>query len=432
MSRTPTLLGMRSLVALSAAMFSLSYVGSVRAEDSDQSASAAEQTERADDEANRTTTANDQTDSGRGENQPQRSVVVDTTQQAAQGGQSQPSVQTLPAPVVPVPATPSVQGQVDANAQNRLNNQNALDAQSNASAHTNLGAQQNGQQLPSAQRPGLQSNQTVDSQINGQALDQQSANQPLVGQQQLGIEFDPPNAIQTNQVPNNGLVIRTIQPNSIFFNSGLRQGDVLLSIDNRPILNQMEFGRLVTTYHTQRIPLLVQRDGQQQTIYFNRPANFAIADQPSAPRSQAMLGVTFDSARGGAAVVRAVMPGSPAGLAGIMSGDVITALDGQPVLAAHEIVSLIASKVPGEQISVDFARQQSTIRAQTVLVARSEPVRHSVGYAPQPLPTTIYRTDVPRTNYYYGRPVRPGDADRDGRVWDGDGRLPRRAYRNRY
>jgi S1-C subfamily serine protease len=419
MTRTPILLGMQTLVAISAATFALSYVGSVLAEDSNQSASAAEQAERADDEANRTTTADQQADSNRGdsENQSERSVVTDTTQQAAQADQTQGSAQTLPAPVVPAPATPSVQGQVDANAQDRLSNQNALDAQNSASTQTNLGAQQNSQQLPNAQQPG-----------------QQEPSQQVT--QQLGIEFDPRSfnqhsAIQANQVPNNGLVIRTIQPNSLFFNSGLRQGDVLLSIDNRPILNQTEFGRLITTYQTQRIPLLVQRDGQQQTIYFNRPANFAIADQPSTPRSRAILGVTFDSAKGGAAVVRAVIPGSPAELAGMMPGDVITALDGEPVLASHEVVSLIASKAPGEQISVDFVRQQSTIRAQTVLAARSEPVRHSVGYAPQPVPTNIYRTDVPRTNYYYGRPVRPGDADRDGRVWDGDGRLPRRAYRNR-
>jgi membrane-associated protease RseP (regulator of RpoE activity) len=183
----------------------------------------------------------------------------------------------------------------------------------------------------------------------------------------------------------------------------------------------------------------VLRDGRQQTIYFDRPANFAIANQPSLPRSQAVLGVTFDSTMGGAAVVRTVMPGSPAEQMGIIPGDVITALNGQPVAAAHEVVNIIASMAPGEQLSVDIARQQSTIRVQTVLAARSEPVRYSVGYAPQPLPTTVYRTDVPRTVYYYDRPVRysdrpvrPGDADRDGRVWDGDGRLPRRVYRYRW
>ena len=149
---------------------------------------------------------------------------------------------------------------------------------------------------------------------------------------------------------------------------------------------------------------------------------------------------------GGAAVVRAVTPNSPAEQAGIMSGDVITGLNGQPVSAANEVVRMIGGMQPGQQVAIDLSREQQKLRTDAVLAARAEPLRHSVGYPPQPtvhpLPANAPNTVVVPGNATYDlrpvspgannvvRPLRPGDADRDGRILDGDGRLPRRV-RNR-
>lgn len=300
----------------------------------------------------------------------------------------------------------NTQAQQHTQAQQRLNvgQQSAV-----PQAQTNLNTQSN---LNTRLQPGQVQ---AGGQLSAQALDQR-----------LGLQFD--NAVRTGQ----GLAIGTIQPNSVFYSSGLRQGDVLMSIDNRPIANQAEFTNLITTYPQTRVPLIVMRNGQRQTIYFDRPADFVTYGQPVVS-SQAILGVTFDSSKGGAAVIRSITPDSPAEQAGIMIGDVISGLNGQPILAAHEVVDMIAAMQPGQQVTIDLARGQQKLQTSAVLAARSAPVRHSVGYAPdttiQPVPVPagpVIRDDRVRT-----LPVRPGDPDGDGRLLDGDGRVPRRVLNDR-
>jgi hypothetical protein len=353
---------------------------------------------------------------------------------------------------------------------NQLDNQDSTSNKPSASNNVQQPAQPSGaagQQTPPVPQPATQNapqattlpapagttNQSPNSSLNQRPADhpanmrepqrdqagslQQSpsGNQSL--DQQLGIEFEQSQTLQTNPpsaqvngLSRDGLTIRTIQPQSVFFDSGLRPGDVILSIDNRPILNQSEFSRIVTTYHSQQIPLVIMRGGRQQTIFLTRPQEFAVAQrQPGITSGQAMLGVSMDARIPDAAIVSRVAPASPAERAGLQPGDMIIALNNQPIGSSHQVVQIIASMAPGQQVSLDIARQQSQFQVDAVLAQRRQPVRHSVGYAPQPVPT-LERTYAPRFIDEV-RPIRPGDADRDGRVLDGDGRLPRRIYRSR-
>jgi S1-C subfamily serine protease len=337
------------------------------------------------------------------------------------------------------PEAPAASASAGAN----LNSQGQAQVQGSTGAGAQLNTQN--QPLPSGRATGAQQPLNTDqrsnatqgqAQLNAGQPGSLSANGQLSAQaldQRLGLEFDDVNRSAVNRAANQGLAIRTIQPNSVFYSSGLRQGDVLLSVDNRPFVNRTEFSRVIATYPQNRVPLMVMRNGQRQTIYFNRPADFVAYDQPTV-QSQAVLGVTFDSSRGGGAVIRAVTPNSPAEQAGIMSGDIITGLNGQPVLAANEVIEMIAAMQPGQQVTIDIARQQQKIRTDAVLAARSTAVRHSVGYAPDPAvqPVPIPGDPVIRENRTYrALPVRPGDPDRDGRVLDGDGRIPRRVLNDR-
>jgi hypothetical protein len=346
-------------------------------------------------------------------------VAPDANQSPSNAAQPAPSNSSQPS-TLPAPANPNDQGELPNNQQNQLPDTTLN--QPPANQPSNMREPQR-EQLQGDQQLGNQSNLQVD--------------------QQLGIEFDQVQAPQRNQpsaqvngLTQSGLTIRTIQPQSVFFDSGLRPGDVLLSVDNRPIANQFEFNRLITTYHTQRIPLIVMRNGQQQTVYFNRPANFASQgpdmrhQQHAFRRGQAVLGVSLDFRVPDAAIVTQVTPASPAERAGLQPGDMIIALNNQPIGSSHQVVQTIASMAPGQQVSLDISRQQSQFQVDAILAQRPQPVRHSVGYAPLPLPTVVERTYAPRFVDEV-RPIRPGDADRDGRVLDGDGRLPRRIDRIR-
>jgi serine protease Do len=67
-------------------------------------------------------------------------------------------------------------------------------------------------------------------------------------------------------------------------------------------------------------------------------------------------------------VVNSVLPGSPAGLAGLRTGDIITRFDGHPVEAEKEedlgaFQRLVASVQPGEQAPVEMLREGKPTRA---------------------------------------------------------------------
>jgi S1-C subfamily serine protease len=58
---------------------------------------------------------------------------------------------------------------------------------------------------------------------------------------------------------------------------------------------------------------------------------------------------------GDGALVAEVVPGGPAEDAGLQQGDVVTAIDGQPVSSAEDLVNAIAGHEPGDQVTLELA-----------------------------------------------------------------------------
>jgi hypothetical protein len=226
----------------------------------------------------------------------------------------------------------------------------------------------------------------------------------------IGIHFGVPTG--------RGLVIDMIDRNSVFFGSGLRRGDVLISLHGRPIRSQAEFVQWVHTHPGERIPVVVLRDGRQQTVYITYDEAMMPQDhqvyrpvQPQVAGAQPFLGVMFDVQAPDAAIVRDVTPGSPAEHAGLRPGDMIVALNGQRVSSYQHAIQVIRMMRPGDQLMIDFSRRV-TDQTQALLGNRpGEPVRTAT--APDqryeqdvaPMPEPIYRDrpgDVP-----------PGEFDRE-------------------
>jgi putative serine protease PepD len=75
----------------------------------------------------------------------------------------------------------------------------------------------------------------------------------------------------------------------------------------------------------------------------------------------AYLGITIaDTANGTGAQVEKVLSGSPAGTAGLQAGDVITALDGSPIATADDLTAKLATKAPGNKVTLTITRNGST------------------------------------------------------------------------
>jgi S1-C subfamily serine protease len=153
----------------------------------------------------------------------------------------------------------------------------------------------------------------------------------------------------------------------------LRQGDVLVSIHGRPIRSDADFHRWVVYHPGRPVPVVILRDGRQETIYVTYEDDMADADvvyeeQPVADM-QGYLGVSFDANARNAAIVSVVAPNSPAEHAGLRQGDMIVALNGQPVDSYQQAIEVIASMRPGDRLGIDFARRQED-KTQAVLASK--------------------------------------------------------------
>ncbi len=90
-------------------------------------------------------------------------------------------------------------------------------------------------------------------------------------------------------------------------------------------------------------------------------------DKPADAKHHAALGVSLQDDDGRLHVI-AVLPGSPAALAGIRNGDEITSADGERVRTAQQLADEIGEKQPGDQVSLGIRRNgdRQTLRAKLV------------------------------------------------------------------
>ena len=126
---------------------------------------------------------------------------------------------------------------------------------------------------------------------------------------------------------------------------------------------------------------IYSRSGGYQGLSFAIPIEVVtqVKDQivATGKASHARLGVTvqevnqsladsFKLDRPEGALVAGVEPGGPADKAGLKSGDVILAVNGQPIVSSGDLPALIGQARPGDKVSVELARQgqRQTLSAQ--------------------------------------------------------------------
>ena len=85
----------------------------------------------------------------------------------------------------------------------------------------------------------------------------------------------------------------------------------------------------------------------------------------------AYLGVSVgDSQSGSGAQIGAVRSGSPAATAGLQTGDVITAIDGNPIADANALTAVVSEHQPGDTLQITVQRNGSTVKVTAKLGTR--------------------------------------------------------------
>jgi S1-C subfamily serine protease len=189
-----------------------------------------------------------------------------------------------------------------------------------------------------------------------------------------------------------GLSIANLEPGTFFFDSGLRPGDVIVHYDGQPIRSEADLKRWVVYRPGERVPMVLLRNGRQETVYITYPPLAADRITRYEVRrpieavvigGRGFLGVRFEPQVDDAALVRDVVAGSAAEQIGIREGDIIIGLNGQPVATYREAVRLIRSMRAGDPVEIEFTRRIND-RAQGVLGAeppakpRAETIRPAV------------------------------------------------------
>ena len=172
-----------------------------------------------------------------------------------------------------------------------------------------------------------------------------------------------------------GVVAQDFQENSPAQRAGVRQGDVIVSVDRRPIQHVGQFQRIIASYHPgDQVTLDVVRYGERRQVRVQlseapppeQPAR--VAQRPAAPADPdatgSKLGVQvapltaadaqelgYRTNPGGIVVID-VQPYGPAGRAGLRRGTRILSVDGQAVNDVAAFRGAMARKRPGQVVSL--------------------------------------------------------------------------------
>jgi len=111
-------------------------------------------------------------------------------------------------------------------------------------------------------------------------------------------------------------------------------------------------------------------------IGFAVPANTVREVLPQLERGaapeHAYLGVSTTAAPGGGAEVAEATPGGPAARAGLTAGDVVTAIDGEPIADPDDVARAIEDHEPGDTVTVTLRRGGAEREVEVTLGQRPE------------------------------------------------------------
>jgi putative serine protease PepD len=163
---------------------------------------------------------------------------------------------------------------------------------------------------------------------------------------------------------------RTISSQSSYSIAGVIQTDAAINHGNSggPLLNLS--GDVVGVTNQ-----IESESGGSDGVGFAIPSNTvrSVVEQLVSGQKveHAYLGVYVQTAseRSGAEITR-VASGSPAAAAGLVRGDVITALDGHEIAAPDDLSSAVAAHQPGDQVRITYVRDGQAKNAEVKLGTR--------------------------------------------------------------
>ena len=156
-----------------------------------------------------------------------------------------------------------------------------------------------------------------------------------------------------------GLAVSDVNQSGAISQSGLKEGDEIISVNGHNISSEREFVDQMFADHESNKPaqVVVRRNGQQQTLAIQTKP--FIEEHLNSDDRLHDFGLILDHNDANHVKVQAVMPQSPAFYAGVRSGDVITGFSGQRIARLTDFIkSLANANTSTAQMDVNRNNQQ--------------------------------------------------------------------------
>ncbi len=211
----------------------------------------------------------------------------------------------------------------------------------------------------------------------------------------------------------NGVRITGIKEGSPAEKAGLREGDKIVEVDNKPVEDDADIRHIIRNLDPgDTVQVEVMRDGHKKTVSATlgeakevwKEGSFSGWGQAMDPGQWQMFGVSrtylgvrvqgmteelrtyFKAPRGRGVLISRVEEDTPAGKAGLRAGDVIIAVDGKGIAEQGDIGSALSDREPGDSVAVKIVRDGVEKTINVEVAERPEHKRHGSLMTPPPYP----------------------------------------------
>jgi serine protease Do len=217
-----------------------------------------------------------------------------------------------------------------------------------------------------------------------------------------------------------GLAVAEVTKDSPAEKAGLKAGDKITAVNRAPVKDIEELGQKMEPVPPGgKLTLTIERDGKESTVVATlgvppeavaekksdevelggplgpaageRTPEAATAPREGASPQRASLGISVvtysnelrmrsDVPSRSGALISMIRPDSPAARAGLPLAGVIVAYDGQKVETAEELVDLIRTSRPGQEVELTYYQGTTLKRKSVTLAAAADPSLLGPGY----------------------------------------------------
>jgi S1-C subfamily serine protease len=157
-----------------------------------------------------------------------------------------------------------------------------------------------------------------------------------------------------------GLQVVSVEPGSPAEEAGLMEGDIITGIDGEMLSAEAFVEVILASSAGDTVALDVLRDDETITVEVTLAERPVTSIVESIRVGAGFLGVRLSDTDAGV-VVSEVLADSAAETAGLMEGDIITAIDGESIESARDLTRAIRQLDPGDGITVTVEREGETL-----------------------------------------------------------------------